>query len=81
MEKLLLPSRRVTVSPSRLVVVAVPTGDVENRCPAADVVLDADVEVLPGGIEDSARPRGGEIVQRRDANATIGQQVLILSIR
>ena len=44
-------------------------------------MLDADVEVLAAGVEYSTRPFRGQIVQRGDADATVGEQVLVCSIR
>jgi len=58
----------------------IPTGDVEDGPCAADVVLDADVEVGTSGIENATCPFCSQVVQRGDANASICQQILILTI-
>src|SRR4029079_19037659 len=60
--------------------VVVPARDVEDRRLAADVVLDADVEVLTAGVEDATGPLRSQIVQRRDADASVGQEILVLSV-
>src|SRR4051812_25643513 len=54
-----------------------PTGDVEDEAVVRDVVLDADVEVGAGGVEDTAGPLGRQVVQRADPHAAIAQQVFI----
>jgi Cu/Ag efflux pump CusA len=48
-----------------------PAGDVEHDAVPAHVVLNADVEVIPEAIEDSAGPLGGQVVQCADAHAAV----------
>src|SRR5262245_28128618 len=57
-----------------------PAGDVEDRSVAAGVVLDADVEVLAGGIEEPAGPLGVEVVQRADPDAAVRQRVVVAAV-
>jgi len=57
-----------------------PTGDVEDGAFARHVVLHADIEMLAGGIEDAARPLGGEVVQGGDADAAVTHLVIILAV-
>jgi hypothetical protein len=50
-----------------------PACDVQNQTAAGDVVLHADIEVRPGGVEHPARPLGNEVVQRTHADAAVAQ--------
>lgn len=68
-----------------------PAGDVEDHPVAGQVVLDADVEVGAGGIEDAARPLRSlagvrstcraQIVDRRHPDAAVAHRADVLSVR
>ena len=58
-----------------------PPLDVEDGAVATRVVLDADVVVLAGRVEEAAGGLGIEVVQRRDANAAVAQRVVVGPVR
>src|SRR5262245_26028275 len=57
-----------------------PAGDVENGAESGGVVLDADVEVLAGGVEEAASPLRVQIVERPDPQAAVAQQVSVTAV-
>src|SRR5512138_2347767 len=74
-----------TLAPTAAIVVVafvgrLPAGDLEDDAVARDVVLDADEEAPAPGVEDAAGPFRGEVVERADAHAAVGEAIVVRAV-
>src|SRR5215471_7642632 len=58
----------------------VPAVDVENYAMTRDVVLNADVEVVPACVKKAASPFGVQVIECADASAAVGLIVGVISV-